>query len=454
MPLADEILLKAILRSASDYAVIATDPDGRVTFWNTGAERVLGWSAEEMLGRPVERMFTPEDCQAGLARREMHHARERGCAESVRWHVRKDGGRFWAQGRLAPLLGPDEALVGYLKILRDRTRARAEAEAREASEAALRESEARLHLALEAGRMAVWETDGAITSITPSPEIGRLLGFPPGHLPTTDEIRARYLPGEAVRVRANAFAAMARKDRHLQDEIKVRRQDSGDLRTLLLRVEAIYLPDGTPSRLLGVAIDITEQKRAEERQRLLLEEMAHRIKNTLTVVQAMASLALRRATSLVDAEAALSARLKALAAAHDVLTADNWEGAGLAEVARGATGAHGAPERFRIVGPPVRLSPDATLALSLALQELATNAVKYGALSNDGGVVEIGWSATDGRLKLVWRERGGPAVTPTECEGFGARLLERVVEHDLGGRVVRIWDPAGLICEIEAPLGA
>ncbi|NEX95068.1 PAS domain S-box protein [Caulobacter sp. 17J65-9] len=449
---ADEALLEAILRSATDFAIVATDLDGRVTFWNQGAERVLGWTADEMSGRPVEAMFTPQDRDAGVVAREMEQARVSGWAEDMRWHLRKDGQVFWAQGRLTPLRGPEDALIGYLKILRDRTQARTVAEARETSEAALRLSEARLRLALEAGRMAVWETDGALTTIIPTPEIGRLLGFPPGYLPSTAEIRSVYLPGESARIRAAAFAAMERKERFLQDEMRIRRKSDGAIRVLLIRVEAVYLPDGTPSRLLGVAIDITEQKRAEERQRLLLQEMSHRVKNTLAVVQAMVGLALRRAETLAEAEAALNVRLKALASAHDLLTAGSWEGADLAEVVSRATCAHGPAERFRIAGPPVRLSPDGALALSLALQELATNAVKYGALSTEGGQVEIGWTAAAERLELIWRERGGPAVAPPEAAGFGARLLERVVEHDLGGRILRRWEPGGLVCEIEAPL--
>lgn len=449
---AGETLLNAILRSATDYAIITTDLNGRITSWNCGAERVLGWSAEEMTGRSVEAMFTPQDRQAGVLGREMELARLNGAADDERWHLRKDGRQFWAMGRMTALLDADGALIGYLKILRDRTAARAEAEAREASEAALRLSQARLRLALQAGRMAVWEIDGAMTTITPTPEINRLLGFPADHLPSTEEIRALYLPGESARIRASAFAALERKERFLQDELRIRRKDTGEPRVLLLRVEALYKADGTPWRLLGIAIDVTEEKRAEERQHLLLQEMGHRIKNTLAVVQAMAGLALRRSHSLAEAEATLTARLKALAAAHEVLTVGAWEGADLAQVAAGATGAHGAPERFRIAGPPVRLSPDAALALSLALQELATNAVKYGALSVEAGVVDVGWTAEEGRISLVWREHGGPAVAPPENSGFGAKLLERVVEHDLGGRIVRRWDADGLVCEIDAPL--
>ena len=140
--------------------------------------------------------------------------------------------------------------------------------------------------------------------------------------------------------------------------------------------------------------------------------------------------------------------------ANDLLTGENWEGASLSDIVAGVSVAHAGnqPDRFTATGPVVRLSPKAALSLSMAMHELGTNAVKYGALSKDAGRVDVSWSVNNGRMRIEWRESGGPPVTPPERRGFGSRLVERGLAGEMGGTAQIAFDPAGVVCVIEAPM--
>ncbi len=220
-----------------------------------------------------------------------------------------------------------------------------------------------------------------------------------------------------------------------------------------------------PLRAGGVAValrDVTERvvaeqktRAAEEHLRLMVLELNHRVKNNLATVQAIASQTLRGTESPRAMREALLRRLTALAAAHDILTREQWEGAGVAEVAAGVLGAlDGAGARVRLDGPSLRLNSKAALALAMAFHELGTNALKYGALSHPAGAVRLAWSI-DGdpaALTLDWSERGGPPVVEPASRGFGSRLLERGLAAELGGAVQMIFAPEGLRCALRAPL--
>lgn len=204
-----------------------------------------------------------------------------------------------------------------------------------------------------------------------------------------------------------------------------------------------------------------ELRRREVVRRLLVDELNHRVKNTLATVQSLAAQSLRRLTG-EDAQAGratFEARILALARAHDVLTRENWAGADLrdvvAEVIRpyGEAGSH----RFTVQGQGLRLLPRTALALSMALHELCTNAVKYGALSTAAGRVEIRWCVEDGhengpRLALTWREQDGPSVTHPDRRGFGSRLIERGLASELGGAAQIRFEPSGVTCVLTASL--
>ncbi|MGQ0443730.1 MAG: sensor histidine kinase [Beijerinckiaceae bacterium] len=206
-----------------------------------------------------------------------------------------------------------------------------------------------------------------------------------------------------------------------------------------------------------IARDITERRRIEKHRTVLINELNHRVKNTLATVQSLASQTLRNAKSTADAREVLDARLLALAKAHDVLTREHWTGAGLNEVITEAIDAHSGERQAIGVhagGPDLRLRTKSALALSMALHELATNAVKYGALSAATGTVAIDWRIADDnppRFRLRWTETGGPPVEEPRRRGFGSRLVEAGLAQDLGGEVRLHFEKSGLICTIDAP---
>jgi PAS domain S-box-containing protein len=203
----------------------------------------------------------------------------------------------------------------------------------------------------------------------------------------------------------------------------------------------------------GSTEDIHEKKVAEEHQRLLINELNHRVKNSLATVQAIAFQTLKGDMPLAEARSRFEARLIALSKAHNLLTEQNWERAALERVVRDAVEHLGGERRFGITGPEVWLSPRAALALALALHELGTNAAKYGALSVDAGRVEIAWRDCEGMLRLGWKEQGGPPIAGAPARrGFGSRLIEQGLGGDLGGTARIAFEPDGLRCTVEAAL--
>lgn len=324
-------------------------------------------------------------------------------------------------------------------------------------DAALRESEERLRLAILAGRMGVWQHDLKADTIVASPELNQLLGLPADAASGSDELWSRYIPGERERIRAQIDCALSRGERSVELEMRCTWPD-GQSRWHLLRATIFVAPDGTPSTVTGVVVDITERKRWEEHQQLLINELNHRVKNTLATVQSIATQTLRHATTSQEAKEALEVRLLALSRAHNVLTREHWEGADLNEIVAEAVAPYSAvgATRLHIVGPSVRLSPRMALSLALVLHELATNAVKYGALSGDTGEVRIAWwlSQDDGesQLHLTWVESAGMPVPTLTRRGFGTRLVERSVTGELKGVARFDFRPEGLVCAIDVPM--
>lgn len=209
----------------------------------------------------------------------------------------------------------------------------------------------------------------------------------------------------------------------------------------------------------GVAVsfsDVTARKRAEEHRQLLTNELNHRVKNSLAVVQGLAAQSFRDGMTIATARRAFEGRLMALAAAHTLLTTQSWKSAPLSEVVEDSVSASTDRTRFTISGPAVFLQPQTAVSLALAVHELCTNAVKYGALTLPAGQVSVSWevskSANGKRLRFVWQESGGPPVSEPDTRGFGSRLLERGLARDLQGSVELAFAPAGLCCRIDAPL--
>lgn len=212
-----------------------------------------------------------------------------------------------------------------------------------------------------------------------------------------------------------------------------------------VQVSPILDEDGQPERILSVSRDITALKVAEEARIVLAQEMAHRMKNTLAMVQAICTQTLRQASTMEEGRLAISTRLAALARAQDILTRSDFTEADVGEVVEAAIAPHrGDEERVIWSGPRIGLDAQQALGLSLAIHELATNATKYGALSNETGSVTMSWGQVDGAFVFAWNEAGGPPVTEPTRRGFGSRLIERIVASYFDGEARLEFAPTGI----------
>jgi PAS domain S-box-containing protein len=305
-----ERLHRALLDSAVDYAIFTTDADLRVTSWNAGGERLTGWSADEIIGQSGDILFVPEDRARQAPQREAEVAVAKGRAVDERWHLCKNGGRFWGSGLMMPL--QDEGrLVGFVKIMRDQT----------------------------------------------------------------------------------------------------------------------------------------ERRRAEQSRKLLISELAHRVKNTLVLVQALAEYTLKSTPDPALFAPAFRDRLAALGRAHDILAKEVWDKASITDVINVSLGAWMTGGRISADGPELWLSPQQAMTFSLALHELATNAAKYGALSTPKGRVAIAWSGGE-EILFTWVETGGPPVAQPTRRGFGSIILEQALGNAVSGRAQLTFAPEGLKLEL------
>ena len=330
-------------------------------------------------------------------------------------------------------------------------RMRADA-ARRAAEAELRESEARFRLMSEHAPVMIWMSDPQGGCLHLNRMLREFWGV------AEDKIagfnwRETMHPDDADEiVRQIGGALVARKSATILGRYT---STDGEYHVLETHARPRHSADGEFLGMIGVNIDVSEQRRALAQRELLLAELNHRVKNTLAVVQSLAHQTFRNVDA-DEAKAAFEGRLFALAAAHNLLTQSNWESAAVNDIARDSLQPDDANAgRVHLAGPRVLLTPRAALAVAMALHELGTNAVKYGALSNEGGRVSLAWSVQTGDpplLRLEWREEGGPPVEPPQRRGFGSILLERSLAHDLDGKVTTDFHREGLVCVIEAPL--
>ena len=237
---------------------------------------------------------------------------------------------------------------------------------------------------------------------------------------------------------------------------QLQRKPDGLLETVYLNF--IYQPiRDDAGAVVGIFVqghDITDNVLAAQRQKLMIDELNHRVKNTLATVQSIAIQTARSNTDPAGFAETFQSRIMALSHTHNLLTQSHWEGADLRAILEHETEAYG-PTRISLNGPPVSLEPAVVLSLGMIFHELATNAAKYGALHTADGRVLIDWGLADQRdrkLKLIWREIGGPKVTVPDRRGFGSRLIERNIRHDLAGEIDLVYAPEGLIAELTVPL--
>jgi PAS domain S-box-containing protein len=322
---------------------------------------------------------------------------------------------------------------------------------------ALRESERRLRLAVEAARIGIWDWNVVTNDVVWSEEAKAIAGLPPDKPVTFDQIQGTIHPDDRPRTAIMTGRALDPKERLREPyEYRLVRPD-GEVRWVQASGEAVFAADedGVRAvRYVGAIRDVTERKAAEERQAFLMRELVHRVRNTLASVRAIAAATLRHAQSLKEAEAALSARIGALADVHVLLSNTVGQRADMHELVGAVVAPYRGPEgRISISGPPLVLEERESVSLAMALHELATNAVKHGALSRPEGRVELCWSVDHpgppARLRLTWREKGGPGVVRPERHGFGLRLIQQALGGDPKAKVEIDFAATGLVCTVE-----
>lgn len=337
------------------------------------------------------------------------------------------------------------------------------AQIRKAAEEALRKRTVELETVLSTIPTAVWfthDTDAkwvfgnryASDLLRISADANASLSAPIHERPTFRAFRQ----GKEVAADALPIHRAARGENVPEEELEIR-FDDGTAIKILIRATPLLDSTGKSQGAVCAAIDITERLRAEAQRTILINELNHRVKNTLATVQSLAMQTFRNSERSADARLLFEARLAALSRAHDMLTSESWEGASLTDtVNRALEPFRTDKQRIGVDGTDVRISPKQALALSMALHELATNAAKYGSLSNTAGRVRIAWSIASldgtGELQLTWSEEGGPPVVPPNRRGFGSRLIERNLAHDLGGEASIVYRPDGVFSLIKSPL--
>lgn len=449
-------------RDAASRLRLAMDA-GRMAVWehDTRSDRLTASpELNRLLGFPPDKALGAEDLKdryyPGERERLRAHVEaqlrqgERFVEAQFRFY-RADGDLRWFLVRAEFRFGADGAPARTLGVLLDITE-------QKAAEEALRAREADLSAALEAGALAIVDFDHATGRFASSPRVNDLYGYPPERELTLADVRARYHPEEAERL--DQLARAEHGDPSVPGFHWTLRLLIPDGSTRWVEGRGEYLRDeaGRVLRSRGVLMDITERKRWEEHQRLLVNELNHRVKNTLAVVQGLARQSLGRSEAAARAQAAFESRLEALSAAHNLLTTRNWRSASVSQIISSSVAAAIEPagERVQAEGPDILLPPQTAVSVALAIHELATNAVKYGALSAPEGVVGVSWRVYDAagraRFTLEWIERGGPAVEPPPQTGFGARMIERGLATELGGSARIHFEPAGVRCVIDAPL--
>ncbi len=416
--------------------------------WSTWSD-YTGQTPQQYLGRGWMDAIHPDDLQGILIG--WWDATRTGSVFQAEGRVRRHDGvyrHFLIRG--APVKDHDNRLVEWVAANIDVT-------AQKEAEAALRESEERFRGYADASLDVLWMVDA---------ETGSLEYLSPAYEQVWGEARASVMenprrwtehlhPEDRARA-LNSRAATLQGERR-EVEYRIIRRD-GTMRWIRDTAFPILGPEGRVRRMAGLARDVTRLKQTEDRQKLLLGELNHRVKNTLATVQSIARHTLRSVSSPEVLHERFEDRLLALSKTHNLLTSENWEHASLRELLEQELSPYGAGRYHLRGGEDVRLAPRAVVALGMALHELTTNAAKYGALSTEAGTVTLRWAivgAPTPHLRIEWSEAGGPPVTSLPARrGFGSRLLERGVSAELGGVVAMEFASKGLEALIEIPLDA
>jgi PAS domain S-box-containing protein len=428
--------LSPILETALD-AVIIMRTDGRIAGWNAIAEETFGWSRAEATGEQLSELIIPPRY------RDAHHTGltkylETGHGPVLNQRIeisglRISGEEFPIELSITPTtISGEMVFLGFLRDISER----------KAAETALRESEARLAATYNHALVGIAEINRHGCILRANDQYLAMTGYTLNELQTKSVFDISHQSDRETDRQLFEEQWSGAREGYTLEKRYIRKDGS----TVWVELAASIVRADGGSEAYGVRIlrDISDKKRAEEQQRLLLHELSHRVKNTLAVVQGLAHQTFNSSSVPADLRTSFEGRLTALAAAHNLLMQHTWDATPVGEVAEAAL------KPFQTMGggisssgPAILLPPPATVSLTLVLHELCTNAAKHGALSKNSGTVDLTWAADNETITLVWQERGGPPVAKPDETGFGTKLLQRVVSGDFGGQITIAFEITG-----------
>lgn len=418
--------------------IALTDLNGRFVTVNRRYAEIVGYSETALLQMRMQDITHPDDLPGNL--KQFRAMLESGTSFEVeKRYIQPNGAIVWVSNSVSPIKNNTGDIIQAVTFTTDVTeRKRAQEEARRLAAIIASSDDAIISIDL-CMNIQSWNRGAEkLYGYSAEEAIGRstTMILPPDTIDEEHVIMERIKTGE-----------------HVQPHETRRLYKDGTEVHVSLRVSPIYDENGGIVGASKIARDISERKEAERLQNLLVGELTHRVKNVLATVNAI----VRQTLGPVapdSAAAALQARLRSLAKAHDLITESNWRSASLGDIVREALSPYPG-SMFEITGDHVLVDARAVLSLSLVFHELGTNAAKYGALSVEGGHVRVSWRTAETThpdqpvLKLQWEERGGPPVVTPSRQGFGSRLIQAVTTSELGGRVFADYAPTGLIYDIE-----
>ena len=445
--------------------MLVTDPgqaDNPIIYVNRAFTQLTGYARDEILGTNCRFLQGPGTNLDDVAK--IRKAiKDRQSIEIDLLNYRKDGTSFWNRLLVSPVFDAARQLTHFFASqfdvspernrLAELTFEHGELEAEIAKRMQdIAVTEASLRFVLGAAGMGTFDVTNnrAILSRQCLLNYGR----DPLEKFGMDELGSVIVPDDLPKWE-DAIRTAIRDRSELQVEYRVTAPD-GSIRWVEIKGHIITAPDDPQITMVGISQNITERKEAEEHRRMVSREMAHRVKNSLATAQAVFKHSLRGATDLDDARDKAMGRIQAMSAAQDLLTRESQNGADLRDVVEEAL----KPFRsfdIRIDGPKIALQEKGVSAFILALYELATNSLKYGALSADAGSVTIRWqiSSDDAdRFLFEWIKQGGPPVSEPKRRGFGSSIVESLTPADLGGTATLSFKPTGVRYALDAPLPA
>jgi PAS domain S-box-containing protein len=424
-------------------------PDGTILYSNRHFADLLESPLEQIVGKPFATFVSPQEhgtVTALLADGARRSVRRELCL------VRGDRSAIPALAAAGPLVVDETSAV--LLIVTDLTAQK------QSEEVAAAERFARSILEQATDAVVVYDRSGRITKASWAAE--RLLDAALVGQPVVEAVPIVVLDGEqseSLKRDGSADtllnAALAGKSFH-GVEARIRKEALSD-RHFLLSAGPLYDHAGHSVGCILTLTDITDRKRAEEHQAMLVAELNHRVKNILAVVQSVAWQTLSNSRALPDFRDAFDGRLKAISLAHDILTQIRWGHVDLEQLVARSLAPYRGPQREAMVkwsGPSLLLAAQTVVPLAMVLHELSTNAAKYGAFSRETGMLDVAWRLIDNdqAVQLTWVERGGPSVAGKARSGFGTKLITHVISYDLHGRAELAFDRDGLRCTLTFPI--